>query len=99
MDFDRILGTVGKTSREVKNRRQAPDRKNPAQGKESVPADWLESYLPDAGTVADKENEHIPPVSEGRSIWLRRDPQDTLDLHGFRGTRSPRGIVTIRQYL
>ncbi len=47
--------------------------------------DWLEAYLPDAEVLAVKEKEERPPVSGGNSIWLRRDPQDVLDLHGQTG--------------
>ncbi len=48
-------------------------------------ADWLDAYLPDADVLAAKDKEEKPPVSGGTSIWLRRDPQDVLDLHGLTG--------------
>jgi len=83
MDFDRILEQWEKLHRVSESQDSAAEE--PGKKTESVPADWLENYLPDALTVAARENEHKTPVSEGRSIWLRRPPQDVLDLHGFRG--------------
>jgi DNA-nicking Smr family endonuclease len=83
MEFDRILEQWEKLRGNSGPRDSAAEE--PGQKRVSVPADWLENYLPDAGTVAAREIEHKTPVSEGRSIWLRRPPQDVLDLHGFRG--------------
>jgi len=83
MDFDSILEEW-----EKRRRKPGPSDQGAGEsqsGKVAVPVDWLENYLPDAGTVAAREHEHKVPVSEGRSIWLRRPPQDVLDLHGFRG--------------
>ena len=48
-------------------------------------SDWLDDYLPDADVVAAKDKNEKPPVSGGRSIWLRRSHQDILDLHGMTG--------------
>jgi len=47
--------------------------------------EWLDAYLPDADVLALKNREERPPVSEGSSIWLKRAPQDVLDLHGLTG--------------
>lgn len=48
-------------------------------------SDWLDAYLPDAEVLAVKDKEEKPPVSGGKSIWIKRAPQDVLDLHGQTG--------------
>ncbi len=79
MGFDSIL-------EQWENRKDAAEKspgKDLSSGASS--ADWLDAYLPDADVVAAKEKEEMPPVSGGTSVWLRRDPQDVLDLHGQTG--------------
>lgn len=79
MGFDSILD-------QWENRKAG--KKVPVEKTESTSApsgDWLEAYPPDADILAAKDKDERPPVSAGKSIWLRRDPQDILDLHGLTG--------------
>jgi len=84
MDFDSILEQWEnrKGSTEPPKVKKKPGSRG-AAGLEN--GDWLEAYLPDADVLALKNKEERPPVSEGSSIWLRKDPQDVLDLHGLTG--------------
>ena len=44
----------------------------------------LDKYPPDNKVLVSKNHDERPPVSEGgRSAWLRKPYQDTLDLHGL----------------
>ena len=65
---------------------------NPVYGKlyvktprdaEISPSNWLEHYPPDQSQIDKKDKLRPPPVSESRSKWLNKKPQDTLDLHGM----------------
>jgi len=66
--------------------------KKKSSGRKSSSGDWLEAYLPDAEVLAAKDKDEKPPVSGGSSIWLRRDPQDVLDLHGLTGQEADDAI-------
>ncbi len=79
MDFDSILNKWENR----KDRNYISEEKGSSSSESS--GDWLEAYPPGADVVAEKDSEDISPVSEGRSIWLRRDYQDVLDLHGLTG--------------
>ncbi len=97
MDFDTILDKWENRKDRGKGSSgdfgDKPSKKNdtatPADsGKSAFGEDVLSQYLPGSEIVAGKDKEDIPPVSEGRSIWLRRPIQDTLDLHGLNGTEA-----------
>ena len=77
MGFDSIL-------KQWENRQKPPagPKKN-SPGDDSV--NWLDSYPPDSEVLAEKSKDNTAPVSGGTSVWLRRRPQDTLDLHGLTG--------------
>jgi hypothetical protein len=90
MDFDSILEQWENRKDRYSNSSGIGSR--PESAETSPPADWLDSYLPDAGILAAKETDEKPPVSGGRSIWLRRDPQDVLDLHGLTGREAEEAL-------
>lgn len=56
-------------------------------------SDWLDLFPPSAEIVNSKDAEERPPVAEGRSIWLRRPHQDTLDLHGLNGKEAEEELI------
>ncbi len=86
MDFDSILEKWenrrdrGNSSADV-----PPSAGTEPQSNGGFSDDVLSRYLPGSDTVASKAVEEKPPVAEGRSIWLKRAVQDTLDLHGLTG--------------
>lgn len=89
MDFDAILDKWENRRDRSKSSEPGQDRAEQNTVAESHPdRDWLEEYLPDAAVVAAKNKEEKIPVSEGRSIWLRRAHQDVLDLHGLTGNEA-----------
>ena len=55
--------------------------------------DLLNKYSPDPDIIKEKETDNTPPVSSGKNIWLRRQPQDTLDLHGLSSKEAEREIM------
>lgn len=79
MDFDTIL----EKWESRKDRTKAPST-HPGEP-DNDDHHWLDRYPPGQQAVEDKDSEPKPPVSEGRSIWLRRAPQDSVDLHGLVG--------------
>ncbi len=81
MDFEKILKQW--ESEEFKT--VSPPRKT---GGGKAGSSWLDRYPPGAEAVALKEAEMPVPVSEGRSVWKRRPHQDTLDLHGMKGSEA-----------
>ena len=84
MDFDSILDKwENRKDRSQTTRVDNPSPEEPAQG--TFSDEILDRYLPGSDTVHAKSTEEKAPVSEGRSIWLRRPIQDTLDLHGLNG--------------
>jgi len=74
MGFDSIL-------EQWENRKDGAEP--PAGEAAEKSADWLDAYLPDADVLAAKDKDEKSPVSGGTSIWLKRAPQDVLDLHGL----------------
>lgn len=76
MDFDTILD-------QWENRKDRRKLSSVPENSEISEQDWLERYPPGADVVLNREKVEVTPVSEGRSIWLRRAHQDTLDLHGL----------------
>ena len=54
--------------------------------------DLLNKYSPDPGILKEKETDNTPPVSSGKNVWLRRPPQDSLDLHGLNSKEAEREI-------
>lgn len=85
MDFDSILDKWENRRDRGNTRRAHPTVDAEPEVTSSLNGNWLDSYLPDADTVASKDKDMKPPVSGGRSIWLRRPHQDVLDLHGLTG--------------
>ena len=83
MDFDAILDRW----EQGKDRGKTAGEKATGAGEKTVEGggDWLDRFPPSAEVVGAKEADQSPPVSEGRSVWLRRPHQDTLDLHGLNG--------------
>ena len=84
MGFDSIL-------EQWENRKDGAEP--PAGEAAEKSADWLDAYLPDADVLAAKDKDEKSPVSGGTSIWLKRAPQDVLDLHGLTG-REAREAMT-----
>ncbi len=91
MDFEQIL-------REWEERRKNTVSRNIVSDAAEEKVDnaektnWLELYPPGSDVLTAKNTSDIPPVSEGRSVWLRRAHQDTLDLHGLNGSEA-RGAI------
>lgn len=48
-----------------------------------VSANWLDKFPPDKEALEEKNRECPAPQTEGRSIWLKRPHQDSVDLHGL----------------
>lgn len=95
MDFEQILNRW-------ENQKGGGDSSQggEAHGKDSPPsgkANWLDRYLPGREQVAEKEEDPAPPVSEGRSIWLRRPHQAALDLHSFTRREAERELARFIQ--
>ncbi len=99
MDFDEVLEQWERreTKKRSAGKKNAPGRSSGNRrreennaSEEAVPGepfdtDWLDLYPPNAEIVDGKAVEERPPTAGGRSIWLRRPHQDTLDLHGLSG--------------
>ena len=89
MDFDSILD-------KWENRRDRGDNHSTRSAESEIPEassksaegfneNALDRYLPGTEILQTKNSEEKPPVSEGRSVWLKRPVQDSLDLHGLNG--------------
>jgi DNA-nicking Smr family endonuclease len=85
MDFDSILDKWENRRDRAKVSQTGTGPVKPENSGNTIGSDWLESYPPDADIIAAKDKEEKPPVSGGKSIWLRRSHQDVLDLHGMTG--------------
>lgn len=83
MDFDSILEKWENRRDSGKSSEAPPTEK--AGSPSTLSSNWLDNYLPDSDTIASKDKDTRPPVSGGKSIWLRRSHQDVLDLHGMTG--------------
>lgn len=92
MDFDHILEKWENRkdrSKGIRRDHRTDEVSTPVPGEPDRTSgfdnDILNRYLPGSDTVAAKASETRPPISEGRSIWLKRPAQDVLDLHGLNG--------------
>ena len=54
---------------------------------------WLDRFPPDRRALREKEAPAEIPVSTGRSVWGRREHQDTLDLHGLKSDEARKEIA------
>ncbi len=82
MDFEQILNEWESGRKTKKNQDKHKKAKSPQDGTNSYNEKWIDLYPPGSDVLKLKDKEEVPPVSEGRSVWLRRPHQDTLDLHG-----------------
>lgn len=87
MDFEKILENWEKGHRTIKGKQEQKKEENPKLG------DWLEKYLPNEKSINKKNQDTSPPKSEGRSVWLRRDPQDKVDLHGLNAMEARKELL------
>lgn len=62
------------------------------KGSDPEDTSWLDLYPPDSHQVDEKEEEYSRPISEGSSIWKKKEPQDVVDLHGLTGKEARRAL-------
>ena len=88
MRFEDILAQWEKQEK-TKSRREREAQKQAAAAektrKEKAMDDWLEMYPPDRGMKDSKEKPDRVIIHTRKKELSRMEPQDTLDLHGWKG--------------